>query len=227
MQHTVDNFSIIAITPEVPVHDEAAIICSMLDSGVVNRVHIRHPQSDADEVKAIIQAIPADKQLRISVHEPHHTLTIGTRMGIHFSSHSQTDADKALKKSRLIDKIDRDDVGITRSCHSLDEILKADGYDYFFLSPFFDSISKQGYHAAIDLDEPMLAVASALKTIIPLGGIDDSKLSVLYENDFCAAAMLGYLWPMVDGQANVVDRDEQNRRLEKIRKICNDMDFNS
>lgn len=221
----MEYFSVIAITPPQPVPDEAAVIAHMIDSGVVNRVHLRHPDASFDTVRAIVNAIPERLQLFVSVHSPHEQATIGTRMGVHFNSHAPRSVDNALNKAGLTDRIDTDDVGLTRSCHSIDQVMDCDGYDYYFLSPFYDSISKPGYKAAVDLDNPMLPVMQLLRTVIPLGGITPDKFGELMDNGFCGAAMLGYMWPMTDDGR--VDMAQMDSRLETIRKICTDLDSNS
>ena len=57
------------------------------------------------------------------------------------------------------------------SLHSLGELSEdLHGLDYAFLSPVFDSISKQGYTAAFDSEALKEAVSKAACPIIALGG---------------------------------------------------------
>ena len=84
--------------------------------------------------------------------------------------------------------------------HSLEE-LKAhkEKYDYAFLSPIFDSISKVGYKSSHELHEltqkelMKISVISG-KTIIALGGIDEDKIATCREIGFAGVAVLGALW---------------------------------
>lgn len=213
----MERFSIIAITPVEPVKDEGAIITHMIECGVVNRVHIRHAGATDDQIRAIIADIPSDMHIRLSLHDHHH-LAVGTEIGLHYKGDSPLDADEAIAAEGLTDAIDRNNVGITRSCHSLSEILQSEGYDYVFLSPFFDSISKTGYHGDIDFGDPMLEIAKIFKTPVALGGVCPGKFELLDSNGFGAAAMLGYMWPYADDSRRTIDRRELDRRLDTIRR---------
>ena len=82
----------------------------------------------------------------------------------------------------------------TRSCHSLEEVkLYKDDFDYVFLSPIFDSISKQGYKSAFT--EEVLRDASREgiidEKVVALGGVTFEKIPYLEELHFGGAAMMG------------------------------------
>ena len=78
--------------------------------------------------------------------------------------------------------------------------------NYMFLSPIFDSISKEGYGAAFTPE--MLNDAAANKIIdnkvIALGGIDASHIQALKDWHFGGAAFLGDIWNRID------DKDVDN-----------------
>jgi thiamine-phosphate pyrophosphorylase len=84
----------------------------------------------------------------------------------------------------------------TRSCHSLEEVkMYKDEFDYVFLSPIFDSISKVGYKSAFD--EEVLRKASEQgiidEKVVALGGVTFDKIPYLKELNFGGAAMMGSL----------------------------------
>lgn len=81
---------------------------------------------------------------------------------------------------------------MTRSCHTLQEIRNADGFEYQTLSPVFDSISKQGYYSCFDINA--LSGEIAGKNVIALGGITPEHFLLLREKGFMGAALLGYIW---------------------------------
>ena len=68
-------------------------------------------------------------------------------------------------------------------------------YDYLFLSPIFDSISKVGYKSAFT--EDMLKDASAKgvidEKVVALGGVTFNRIPYLKELNFGGAAMMGAL----------------------------------
>lgn len=70
----------------------------------------------------------------------------------------------------------------------------ASDYDYVFLSPIFDSISKQGYKAAFTRAELTEIRAILSQNVYALGGITFDNLKEVEQLGFCGAAMLGGFW---------------------------------
>ncbi len=87
-------------------------------------------------------------------------------------------------------------VKISKSCHSITELKMIAKYDYVFLSPVFNSISKIGY--ASSLSGEVLLKASGLglinEKVIALGGIDVNTLRLLKPYKFGGIAVLGAIW---------------------------------
>ncbi|MCB9335705.1 MAG: thiamine phosphate synthase [Flavobacteriales bacterium] len=82
------------------------------------------------------------------------------------------------------------------SCHSFEEVEKLDGEkEYCFLSPVFDSISKQGYKAKFDKEELRQFLKKDRKIkVIGLGGVNEENYSELIEMGFDGGAFLGSVW---------------------------------
>lgn len=87
---------------------------------------------------------------------------------------------------------------ISRSCHSLDEVREALAfhYDYVFLSPIYDSISKQGYCHAFTSEQLTEAAKEGIinERVFALGGITEANIPQLEAWHFGGAAMLGNVW---------------------------------
>lgn len=82
------------------------------------------------------------------------------------------------------------------SCHSFEEVEALNGQlPYCFLSPVFDSISKQGYLAKFDATE-LKAFFKKKRTIkvIALGGIAEDNYNEVLSIGFDGAAFLGSVW---------------------------------
>lgn len=60
------------------------------------------------------------------------------------------------------------------------------------LSPIFDSISKNGYRSAFDLDEIKDMITG--RHVTALGGVTPDAFPILREKGFSGAALLGYIW---------------------------------
>lgn len=176
---------LIAITQEGCCPWESRAIEYMIDSGF-SRVHIRKPMADADSVAALIESIDRHCYPYLSLHD-HHALAVRYGLGgVHLNS-------------RWPEVPSGFGGLVSRSCHSVDEAATAD-YDYCFLSPIFDSISKSGYSAAFD--RPTLAAALsttlAARKVIALGGVTAGRLSDLAWLGFRGAAFLGAVWRGTD-----------------------------
>lgn len=86
---------------------------------------------------------------------------------------------------------------LSRSLHSLDELRnERKDYDYVFLSPIFDSISKSSYHAAFDEATLKQAHEEGLidKNVMALGGITIDNMNKIREYGFGGVVILGDLW---------------------------------
>jgi hypothetical protein len=86
--------------------------------------------------------------------------------------------------------------------HSLKELKEYKGkYEYAFLSPIFDSISKKDYKSKFSdrlynflLFDPELIHTITGKNIIALGGIDEDKIALVRRAGFSGVAVLGAIW---------------------------------
>lgn len=79
--------------------------------------------------------------------------------------------------------------------HSLKELENCkEKYDYAFLSPVFDSISKAGYESHMDLKEVEKVLKNREDKIIALGGIDEDKIDTVKVLGFSGIALLGAIW---------------------------------
>lgn len=174
---------IIAITLPELYPGEGEVIMKALDGGY-HLVHLRKPEASEQEMAAIIESLPEKYRSRLVLHSHFHLAGRYGVYGIHLNSRCST-VPEGFKGS------------ISRSCHSLDEVEKfKENCDYLFLSPIFDSISKQGYRSAFT--EEVLREA-ARKGIIDdkvcaLGGVHHGCLQFLEELGFGGAAMLGSVW---------------------------------
>jgi len=92
--------------------------------------------------------------------------------------------------------------------HSLNELENyKERYEYAFLSPIFDSISKEGYKSKFILQELKEKIAG--KNLVALGGIDESKIETCRELGFSGVAVLGAIW----NSKNPVEKFKQIKRL--------------
>ena len=174
---------IIAITSPKVVDEDVRIINTLLDNGV-DSVHLRKPDSDIDECRKLLAELSATKRAKIVVHDYSELYFEFSLKGIHTNKNVTTlpEGYSGIK---------------TRACHSFEEVIKYKGYyDYLFLSPIFDSISKVGYKSAFTNDELLNASKVGIidEKVIALGGITLDKIQYLRELNFGGVAMLGSIY---------------------------------
>ena len=79
----------------------------------------------------------------------------------------------------------------------MEEVIEHKSHcDYLFLSPIFDSISKQGYTHHFSEEELIEAREKGIidRQVFALGGVEADKLPLLQSYGFGGAALLGSLW---------------------------------
>lgn len=188
---------LIVITHPEHLPGEEKLITALFKAGL-ERLHLRKPTYTRSETEQLLQAIPSEYHSRIVLHD-YHTLALQYAMGgIHLNARNPL-GPKGYEG------------GISCSCHSFDDVRKKkNGMDYVFLSPIFDSISKQSY--ASGYTDLMLREASNAgiidKKVIALGGVLPERIDYLNEVGFGGAATLGVIWetPTIKGVQAIFKR---------------------
>ncbi len=190
---------LIVITPPIDIKDEIAFVVEMLEAGL-DRLHLRKENLDIDAYRNYLNQIPAAFHTRVSVHEYPELLKEFPAIGFHCKASVWKD-EKRLKEVLSVYSSSI----ISASFHSWDEVLHAPhDFNYVFISPVFDSISKPGYPSNIDITK-LSAVKRSLASneknipkIVALGGIDAAKIPKLSDAGFDGVAVLGTIWQSED-----------------------------
>ena len=173
----------IAITLPDFIPCEAQAIVRALRSGY-DRIHLRKPGSTIQDMAALIMKIPTGYRQFISLHD-HLGLAVEHGLGgVHLNA-------------RFPEKPSGFNGLVSRSCHSIDEVAACkEACDYVFLSPVFDSISKEGYCSGFTSAQIRQARDCGIidSKVYALGGITPEKADILEEMGFGGGAMLGYVW---------------------------------
>lgn len=168
----------IFITPEEIEDDEAARISHLLRSGKWDIAHLRHPYASLRDMRNLIEAIPQQLHHCLRIHGHMHLAAEFNLGGLHLNRRCP------MPPSFY-------NGPISRSCHSLDEVMVSTDCDYVTLSPIFDSISKQNYHAGFTHEELMRINDIATPHVIALGGITPQRLPLLNKYNFAGYAVKG------------------------------------
>lgn len=167
-------------TPEI-TGCEPQMIAAVLDAGW-DMVHIRHPEASLTEIKSIIEALPQKYHSRLRLHG-HFVLAAEFNLGgLHLNS--RCPQPPAFYNGPL-----------SRSCHTVAEVLDSKGFDYVTLSPVFPSVSKPGYGSTpVFTTQDFSQIDKLAPTVvIALGGVTPATLPLLADLPFGGFAVLGSL----------------------------------
>ena len=173
---------LIAITTPKIIDEDAYIITRLLDIGI-DIVHLRKPDSNVNDCRRLLTTLSDNQRERIVIHDYPELFFEFALRGIHINR-SVTRLPKGYNGTR------------SRSCHTLEEVTHfKNDYDYLFLSPIFDSISKHDYHSKFSHNELLRASNEGIidHKVIALGGVTHDKIEYLESLNFGGVAMLGAL----------------------------------
>ena len=189
-------FRLVVISAPTALPDEARLLAAVLGAGH-ETLHLRKPGWPATQVESLIRALPSHFHSRLVLHDHAELVRRYCLGGLHLTGRQR--AATARRPPLLPGQT------LSTSFHSLAEINRhRRHYDYVFLSPIFDSISKPGYGSAFRLPElraffrQRAARAGYQPPVLALGGIDAQNLVLVQDTDFAGAAVLGTLWQSPD-----------------------------
>ncbi len=172
---------LIVITTPCLFPKETEYIQALFEEGL-DILHLRKPQASEQEMADLIQSIPSRYHSHIVLHD-HFPLAGKYKLrGVHLNRRNPNPPKNWTGS-------------VSRSCHSIEEVARWKAHcDYVFLSPLYDSISKEGYHSAFT--PAMLKAANEIidEQVIALGGVTADKLAELKAFGFGGAALLGDVW---------------------------------
>ncbi|WP_114783043.1 thiamine phosphate synthase [Botryobacter ruber] len=175
---------LIVITTPHAFPNEHQLIHQLLEAGL-ETLHVRKPGYSLAEMRAWLSQISVLHHPRLMLHQ-HHELAQEFRVkGLHFPEAVRATAATTPKMNLLF----------STSFHALQELPKPHPlFDYAFLSPVFDSISKEGYAAAFAEEDVKKALQTATVPVVALGGVAMENLAKVRELGFAGAAVLGAVW---------------------------------
>jgi len=206
---------LIIITSSEPVYKEFEIINSLFNEGL-ECLHLRKPDYDLPELEHWLQQVNPHNLNKIVIHS-HYEMAEKIRLkGIHFTNEflNRTPEEDIFS---IVQKAKSQKHTISASVHSSEELKSLKfNYDYIFLSPVFDSISKQGYKSSFNLKELSVDLKNQDNiSVIALGGIDEGNIELALQSGFAGVALLGAIWN--------TKREEVVDKFQRMKKIFKDI----
>lgn len=176
-------FRIAVITAPERIPDEAQALWMIGNIPSVCALHLRKPGYSESEIRSLLESLPPQTRGKIRLHEHFELCAEYGLQGVHLNHRNPTPPPHIRS--------------ISASCHSLQEVQeKKNICDYVFLSPVFDSISKQGYKSGFSLQTLEKAALDGLidGKVLALGGVQAKHIPLLRQLGFGGAGMLGEIW---------------------------------
>ena len=162
---------------------EEKIITALFEEGL-ELLHLRKPNTPVADSERLLTLIPEKYHQRIITHDHFCLKEKFNLSGIHLNTrnpHKPADYNGHT----------------STSCHAVEEVsVQKANHRYVFLSPIFDSISKQDYKAAYTPEEIRKAVKQGIidTNVMALGGINLDNIPKVKDYGFGGAVVLGDLW---------------------------------
>jgi thiamine-phosphate pyrophosphorylase len=184
---------IVVFSSSNKVNSEIPEVIKMFENGLAC-FHLRKPKLRLKELDKYILAIPEKYRNRIVLHTHHELASLHGLKGVHHSrAHRKMGSIYTIKIG--IAKMLKKKMFYSRSYHSLAEVKKSQTiYDYVFLSPVFDSISKNYHKSSFAKGELEQILKSTKQNIYALGGITPENVEMAFKMGFDGVAVLGYIW---------------------------------
>lgn len=208
---------LIVISSPVNIPYEEESLTSLFDEGL-SSFHLRKPEMSDKDLIDFLTKIPPKYYRRIVIHSHFHLLKKYNLKGIHLPGFYYKQLRDAELKT-LLHTGKSKGLSISTSAHSIDEAGTLPSFfDYLFLSPIFDSISKEGYLSKFDSGdlEIFLRERKTKKPeMIALGGISHETIKQAANIGFQGIACLGYIWEVPNN-----DSDGRVERYKKLKELC-------
>lgn len=174
---------LIVVTAPTFFVEEDKIITALFEEGL-DVLHLRKPETPAMYAERLLTLIPDKYHKRIVTHEHFYLQEEFGLMGIHLNARNGSEP--------------HDYEGhVSCSCHSLAELAgKKHFYDYLFLSPIYDCITKANTSSAFNAEELRQARHDKLidSKVMALGGITLDNILQIKDFGFGGAVIMGDLW---------------------------------
>lgn len=207
---------LIVISSPDKFDSELKLIPKFFDCGL-EVFHLRKPKFSYRRMNKYLGSFPKEYLGKVIIHS-HHRLALKYKLkGIHITEKQKRKKISSWLKLKIL-KFLRPQLVVTTSFHSVSDLLRDNkNYQYVFLSPIFDSISKKGYRSSFNEGVLKKALAETPYEVIALGGVKAENIYKAKELGFKGAAVLGSIWG--EGKEPVKD-------FLKIRDICRQKNLN-
>jgi len=195
---------LIVISSETDLENETGLLNDLFSEGLC-LFHLRKPDWNIVQQRSFLEKIDPAFLNKISVHQHHETISEFNLKYFHAKENERSSKESSDKKPEL---------KYSTSFHKYDAVRRESYlWDYCFLSPLFDSISKSTYKSKFP--ENFTIENDLCQRVFALGGITKKNIELVFEKGFYGAAVLGSVWN--DPKNAVKNFIELNQKVVMLR----------
>lgn len=216
---------IVCSTPEV-LPDEQSLVHELLNCGL-ETFHLRKPKFSTEEMRDWLSELPKSDCHKVVLHSHWLLAEEFNIKGIHIGATAYGHMSLAEQEAwRTYAR--RKQLSISSSVHNQEEIDRLpQGFDYVWLSPIFESISKEAYNSSFSdhqLDDWAKELKEQKQTqVYALGGVTARHAMKLHQRGFDGMVVLGSVWSDIKG---IEDKIQIKQRINQLINSCK-MDLTS
>jgi thiamine-phosphate pyrophosphorylase len=170
---------LILLTGSDGLRSDPGVITEALQKGF-SRVHIRVYDQPIDLWRKFLKSFSDTELTKMVIHDHYELVDEFNLGGIHIPSWRRIATDIVMPMAKCV----------STSVHSIGELAVLKGYNYCFLGPIYNSISKPGYMA-----DPNISTSFNIDMdVFAIGGIRPEHLTRISDTSFAGAGILGGVW---------------------------------
>jgi thiamine-phosphate pyrophosphorylase len=175
----------IVITNPFSIENEFQILHQLFEEGL-ELLHIRKPAYSEKEMRSFLSHIDDKFYSKLVLHEQHHLAYEFNINRIHLKEKNRVDVSENFQKTGSY---------LSTSVHTINDFNELPPYfDHAFLSPVFESISKEGYGKNSTILETIVHRTNFNTKLVALGGINENNIKIVLDSGFDSVALLGSIW---------------------------------
>jgi thiamine-phosphate pyrophosphorylase len=193
----------IVISNPISAPNEINDIHSLFAEGLL-LFHIRKPDFSSADMKAFLSEIGLEFRSRLVLHSQHHLAEEFGINRIHFTEKMRNEVMNTparflepcrFSENETFNEWREKGFHLSTSVHSMEDFNTLnDVFEYAFLSPVFNSISKPNYTSETNHFEAIKKRTNFSTKLVALGGISPDNIQQTLKYGFDKAALLGSIW---------------------------------
>jgi thiamine-phosphate pyrophosphorylase len=182
---------LVVVSSPIEVYDKVNLVKQLFNNGLT-KFHYRKPSATIEQCKDFLNAFDKADLAKIALHQFHHLVKDFDIKHLHFN-----ERDRHYSSSLELAHLKLEGFTLSTSIHDVKDIQTLDHFDYAFLGPVFNSISKVGYESTLN-ETWQRAIKNSDIPLYAIGGINKANIKQINALGFKGAAVLGAIWKAVN-----------------------------